>query len=386
MTPSRTDILAGRGSPSGPNVTSHDVARVAGVSQSTVSRALRNDPRISEATRQRVRDAVAELRYVPSEVGRSLVTRNTRTIGIVITDLNSVFYPFLVAPLQDEVAARDYRMVLFTDRVDTVPESNFERRRSADRETGVTGAKDAQARPDESSGISTLLDRLLDRSISGAILTTSVLDGQVPRELAQRSLPFVFLTRFVEGVHADIAVVDNSLGASLAAAEAVRLGHTRVGSIFGPANTSTGRDRERGIRAALTAAGVPLADSMTRRGAFTFESGHSAMTELMREDPPPTVVLCANDAVAIGAYNAALAMGLSVPADVSLVGFDDLPMAGWEVFGLTTVHEPIEEMARTAVRLLIDRIEGGINGSEVRQRVFEPRLVVRRTLTPPPIR
>jgi LacI family transcriptional regulator len=340
-------------------VTSHDVARAAGVSQSTVSRALRGDPRVSVATRERVLAVAAELGYVPSEIGRSLVTRSTRTIGIVVTDLTSVFYPYVIAPLHEEVAAHDYRMVLFTEGV----------------ESDVPAGEQL---------ISPLLDRLLDRSIDGVVLTTSTLDGAVPRKLAQRELPFVFLTRHVDGVAVDRAVVDNSLGASLAAGEAIRLGHTRIGAIFGPANTSTGRDRERGIRAVLAASALPLPDEMSRRGAFTFETGRAAMTELLALDSPPTVVLCSNDTVAIGAYNAARAAGAQVPQDISLVGFDDLPMAGWEVFRLSTVHQPMEEMARAAVRLLIERIEGERDPASVRQVVFEPRLVMRNTLGPPP--
>lgn len=338
--------------------TSHDVARSAGVSQSTVSRALRDDPRVSDATKQRVLAAAAELGYVPSEVGRSLVTRSTRTVGIVVTDLTSVFYPYILAPLHDEVVAREYRMVVFTEGVESDT-------------------------PPEQAVLKPLVDRLLDRSIDGVVLTTSSLDGTVPRTLAQRRLPLVFLTRYVEGVAADSAIVDNSLGASLAASEAIRLGHARVGVILGPANTSTGRDRERGIRAALTSAGIPLPDEMVRRGSFTFETGHASMSELMALDPIPTVVLCANDTVAIGAFNAARGLGRQVPGDVSIVGFDDLPMAAWEVFQLTTVHQPMEEMARAAVRLLIERIEGEVHDDAVRQIVFEPRLVMRRTLAPP---
>jgi len=345
------------------NVTSHDVARAVGVSQSTVSRALRDDRRISEATKQRVRAAVAELGYVPSDVGRSLVTRSSRTIAIVITDLSSVFYPYLIAPLHDEVAGRGYRMVLLTESLET------------DQDAGLAGNGATEVTP--------LLDKLLDRSVDGVVLTTSRLDGTVPRELARRSLPFVFLTRFVDGIAADIAVVDNSLGASLAAAEAVRLGHRRFGAIFGPADTSTGRDRERGVRAALGAAGLGLDPGLVRHGPFTFDTGYAGMAELLERDDPPTVVLCGNDTVAIGAFNAAASLGRAVPDDVSIVGFDDLPMASWEVFNLTTVHQPMEEMARTAIDLLVDRIEGGVESSTVRQRVFEPRMVMRRTLAPP---
>src|SRR5581483_7381217 len=175
-----------------------------------------------------------------------------------------------------------------------------------------------------------LLDRLLDRSVDGVILTTSRLDGTVPSELSRRSLPFVFLTRFV--------------------------------------------------------AGIALEPALVRHGPFTFETGHAAMTDLLDCAEPPTVVLCGNDTVAIGAFNAAVSLGRAVPADVSIVGFDDLPMAGWEIFNLTTVHQPIDEMARTAVDLLVDRIEGGVESSTVRQRVFEPRMIMRGTLAPPPHR
>lgn len=355
-----------RGGHRAPTITSHDVARAAGVSQSTVSRVLRNDPRISEATRERVLAAARELRYVPSEVGRSLVTRSTRTIGIVVTDLTSMFYPYLIAPLHEEVDASDYRMVLFTEGVETFEE-----------EAGPAVSPTRRA-------LDPLLDRLLDRSLDGVVLTTSRLDGTLSAELARASLPFVFLTRYAEGVAADSAVVDNSLGASLAASEAVRVGHTRFGAIFGPPDTSTGRDRARGVRVALTSAGLELPDTMVRHGPFSFETGYVQMTELLAQKPRPTVVLCSNDTVAIGAFNAARALGLGVPQDVSLVGFDDLPMAGWEVFSLTTVHQPMEEMARTAVRLLIERIEGKVETSSVRQRMFEPHMVFRRTLAPPP--
>ncbi len=355
---SSSSISARRSRVGAGNVTSHDVARVAGVSQSTVSRAFRRESRISLATRERVLAAAAELGYVPSDVGRSLVTRSTRTVGIVVTDLTSVFYPYIAAPLHDAVSSREYRMVLFTEEVES-------------------------EQPASAETIRPLLDRLLDRSIDGVVLSTSRMDGVVPGELLRRGFPFVFLTRYVEGIAADSAIVDNSLGASLAAGEAIRLGHHCLGTIFGPEDTSTGRDRERGVRAALRAAGLELPDRRVRRGPFNYEVGHQAMIELLAQDDPPTVVLCSNDSVAIGAYNAARGLGVRVPEDVSLVGFDDLPMAAWETFELTTVRQPMEEMAHTAVELLLERIEGIVEPGVVRQRVFEPQLVLRRSLGVP---
>lgn len=333
------------------SVTSHDVARVAGLSQSTVSRALRADPRVAPETRERVLEAAASLGYIPNAMARNLVLRRTRTIGMLVTDISNPYYPNLIGPLHDELAELHYRMVLFTERI-------------------------------EDDGDRKLLEGLIDRGVDGAVLTTSTLDSTVPRELARQGLPFVFLTREVEGIAADAAVVDNALGASLMAAEVVRFGHRRIGAIFGPPNTSTGLNRERGFRAGLTAAGVILADDAVRHGAYVVDAGYAAMHELMSLPDRPTAVACFNDLVAIGALNAAHALGLRVPAEVSITGWDDLPMAAWDICQLTTVRQSMNEMARAAARLLVDRIEGR-SGPDPRRVLFEPELVLRATLGPP---
>ena len=331
-------------------ITSHDVAREAGVSQSTVSRALRNDPRVAEATRERVNEAVAALKYVPNSTARNLVLRRTQTVGMLVTDIGNPYYPHLIAPLHDELALLKYRLVLFTEHTE----------------------RDDPA----------LIRGLLDRGIDGAVLATSTLEGQTARQLARQGIPFVFLTREVEDLSADAVVVDNALGACLVAAEVVRLGHRRIGAIFGPANTSTGVHRERGFRAGLAAAGVELRDEAVRQGAYVMEAGELAMHELMTLENRPTVVVCFNDLVAIGALNAARNLGLRVPEDVSVTGWDDLPMASWEICQLTTVRQSMDEMARTAARLLVERIEGR-SGPSARRVLFDPQLVLRATLGPP---
>jgi LacI family transcriptional regulator len=343
-------VSIGTARPTG--LTSHDVARVAGLSQSTVSRALRNDPRVAPETRARVLAAASELGYVPNALARNLVLRTTRTIGMLVTDISNPFYPNLIAPLHDELAGLGYRMVLLTERIEG----------DGDREP---------------------LEALVDRAIDGAVLTTSSVNSSVPRELMRQGIPFVLLTREVDGVAADAAVVDNALGASLMAAEVARLGHCRVAAVFGPTMTSTGRDRERGFRAGLAAAGVELPDAAVRRGAYVVETGYAAMQELMGVADRPTVVVCFNDLVAIGALNATRMLGLRVPEDVSITGWDDLPMAAWEVIQLTTVRQSMNEMARTAARLVVERIEGRAS-PEARRILFEPQLVLRATLGPAP--
>ncbi|MGH3381171.1 MAG: LacI family DNA-binding transcriptional regulator [Actinoallomurus sp.] len=329
------------------SITSHDVARLAGVSQPTVSRALRDDPRVSVKTRERVRAAAAALSYVPSAAGRSLATRATRRVGVAVSDLTNPFYPYLVAPLHDELERLGYRMMLFTER-----------------------DEDAVA-----------AERLLDQSIDGVVLTTATTDSALPAELARRGLPFVFLNREDGADRADAAVVDNSGGAALVAAELARLGHRRVAGIFGPANTSTGRDRELGFRLALAEAGIGLPEARVRRGPFEFATGHRALTDLLAAEPAPTAVFCGNDVIAFGALDAARRTGVRVPEDLTVIGFDDIPMAAWAAFDLTTVRHDLREMARTAARVLVGRITGSTAPSPERV-VFPAAMVPRGTHAP----
>jgi LacI family transcriptional regulator len=326
--------------------TSHDVAHEAGLSQSTVSRALRGDPRVTAETRERVMAAAQRLGYTVNALGRNLSQRSTRTIGMVVTEISNPFYPNLIAPLHDELVELGYSMALFTE------------------------------------SASHSFETLFDRGIDGAVLTTSTLDGTVPRELLRRGLPFTFLTRTVDGIPADTVTVDNALGASLMASRVAGFGHQRIGAIFGPADTSTGRDRERGFRAGLAAAGATLDEEAVDHGPYTVDAGRRAMESILALEDRPTAVVCFNDLVAIGALNAAHAAGLDVPVDISITGWDDLPMASWEIVQLTTVRQSMHEMARAAARLTVERVEG-VSGPDPRHVLFEPELVLRATLGPP---
>ena len=332
------------------SVTSHDVAALAGVSQATVSRALRGDARVSEDTQQRVADAAAKLGYIPSERGRSLSTRRTRRVGVVVDDLSNPFYLQLLDALHRELDSSDTKMVMLTS-----PPGELER-----------------------------AERLVDGSIDGAVLTTARLGSPAPAELKRRGFPFVLLNREVDGVEADCCVADNDQGGRLVAAELVRLGHRQVGAILGPAHTSTGRDREAGFRSGLAEHGLPMLDAHARRGEFSFESGYRELTAMIDAGDVPTAVFCGNDVVALGALNAARARGLELPRDLSVIGFDDIEMAGWELIRLTTVRQNMEHMARTAAGLLMERIADPERPPE---RVCVPaELIARDTHGPPPAR
>lgn len=325
-------------------ITSHDVAKLAGVSQPTVSRALRDDPRVSLATREKIKRAAQALNYVPSEAGRTLSTRATHRVGVIVTDMTNPFYPHVVAPLHDELQRLGYRMMLLTERSD-----------------------EAVAE-----------ERLLDQSLDGVVLATATTDSRLPALLERRGMPFVFLNRDT-GRPGDFAsVVDNEGGGRLVAQELVGLGHRRIAGIFGAANTTTGRERELGFRLALADAGIGLPADRVVRGAFEYETGYAALPSLLKSAEPPSAVFCGNDVVAIGVLNAALAAGVKVPDDLTVIGFDDLPMAAWEVFRLTTVRHDLRELACQAARLLARRIAGEVD-AEGERLVLPTEFVPRAT-------
>jgi LacI family transcriptional regulator len=332
--------------------TSWTVAREAGVSQSTVSRALRGDPRVREETRRRVDEAARRLGYIPNSLASSLASRSTRTVAVVVSDLTNPFFPNLLTPIFDELQLLGYRVVLFAERTDL-----------------PTGQE--------------ALTRLLDRSIDGVLVTTATLGSPFAALLQQRGLPLVLLNRYIDGLDVDRAISDNRGGALAGGRYLLGLGHERIGVIRGPANTSTSRDRMAGFVDALHAHGVEPDESLVRVGSFTHQSGYQHTLELLRLPDPPTAIFCGNDVVAFGAVDAALSLGVRVPHDLSILGFDDIPMASWEVFQLSTLRQPFGEMARAAARMLVERIEHGASIGPGREQLFATSLVKRATVDRP---
>lgn len=322
------------------SVTSHDVARRAGVSQPTVSRALRGDVRVAAGTREKVQQAASELGYVASELGRSLATRTTRQIAMV-ADLENALYPTLVGPLHDRFAEHGLRMVLLAERGD-------------DRST---------------------YERILDRSVDGVVLTTTLVNSSLSAELLARRVPFVELNR-LSGLATDGLTADNLAGGAACAAILLEAGHRRIAAVLGTGVTSSVNDRETGFRVALAGAGVDLPEHRVTRGWFGVDDGERALPELLTGRHRPTAVFCAGgDSVAVGVINRALRAGLSVPGDLAVVGFDDLPIAAWPQFELTTVHVDLQGMALAAADRLVARLAG--DDSPVSTEVFAIEPVLR---------
>lgn len=325
-------------------VTSRDVARLAGVSQPTVSRALRDDARVSEDTKKRVRDAARLLGYVPSEAGRALSSGRTRRIGLLLTDVDNQFYSHIIAPVHRELEKLGYQLMLHTE--------------SADNDT--------------------IAERLVANGLDGVILATTLIDSVVPVRLRDRSLPFVYFNRTGSFVDADAAIVDPIPGYAEAVARAAELGHRHIGAVLGPSNTSTAQSREAALRAALTTHGLTLAERDVRRGRYSAIAGEEAVAELLDQSDPPTLLFCGNDVVGYGALNAAHRAGRRVPEDVSIIGFDDLPEAEWPIINLATIGFDIAAMARAAADLIVRRIQHP--EAPIEHKRFDSTFRQRRTL------
>jgi LacI family transcriptional regulator len=331
----------------GVTVTSHDVARLAGVSQTTVSRALRGQPSVPDGTRDRVVKAAAALGYIPSQLGRSLATRATQRIAMV-ADLENPLFSTLLTPVHDALGALGYQTLLFTEH--------------GERLGGLSG--------------------LFDRSVDGAILSTATVDSSLPYELDRHGLPFVYLNRISDVVERDSVSADDRGGAAQLAELLLETGHRQIGMLLGPETTSTSRDREAGFVARLAEAQVAVPPAWRARTEYTEASGYAAFHRVMSGPTRPTALFCGNDWVAVGALNGARESGITVPGDLTIVGFDDLPVATWPLVDLTTVHNPLSENAVAAARLLVRRLTSPA-GAPWEHTVAPTSVVLRGTHAPP---
>ena len=227
-------------------------------------------------------------------------------------------------------------------------------------------------------------DELADGSYDGAVLTTTRRRSSLPRDLSERGIPHVLVNRTLDDPESPSCEVDNAAGARAVAALLADLGHWRIGSIQGPVETSTGRDRALALRLGLRNAGISLPRSLVRRVSFTHDAGYSAAHELLAHDERPTAIACGNDVIALGVLSAARSLALRVPEDLTVIGFDDIPAAAWALADLTTVHCDLRMLAETAVELLLAEMRSPGQVPIVHRQAV--RLVLRATHGPATIR
>jgi DNA-binding LacI/PurR family transcriptional regulator len=323
--------------------TIYDVARRAGVSTATVSRALNGTGQIAAATRAAIEVAVAELGYRPNTIARSLVTRSTQTIALLLPDITNPIYAELVRGVQQVAFERDYTMLLCTTDGDPAQEERY-------------------------------LDLLRAKQVDGALVDGLVVPTARIARFVRDGFPIVCLDRDVRSTAVPLVQVDNRAGARLAVEHLLSLGHRRIAHVRGP-EAGIADERVAGWTEALQAAGVEPDPALVAAGGWTEEDGFRATQALLESGAPFTAVFAANDLMAIGVLTALAQAGRRVPEDVSVVGFDDLRLAAYSTPPLTTVHQPAAEIARRATAILLELVAGETPAQT--KLLLEPELVVR---------
>jgi LacI family transcriptional regulator len=340
-------------------VTLRDVARRSGVHPATASRALNPATRmlVSEETAGRVLSAAAALGYRPNTVARSLRTRRSHTIGVLIPDLTNPLFPPIVRGLEDRLAADGYVALI-----------------------GNTDADDERELM--------VFELMRARHVDGFVLATATSHNRVLEEAAQAGLLVVLVNRLSEEFSFPSVSVDNDRGIRLAVSHLTGLGHRRIAHLAGPQDTSTGRERLRGFERAMTDAGLAASPELiTHATAFAIEEGYRCTRELLGAGngtggPVCTAIAASNDMLAVGCYTALEEAGLRCPEDVSVIGFNDMPFIDRLRPPLSTIAFPHYQVGTEAAQLLLERLAG--DERPVRSLHLAPELVVRGSTAPPP--
>lgn len=332
-------------------ITIRDVARRASVSTMTVSRVINRSGYASPNTRARVEEAVAELGYVPNAVARHLRSKRTNTIALLMSDITNPFFTTIARGVEDAAAAHGYAVMFANTDESEVEEIQY-------------------------------LRMLAQRQIDGVLLVPAGSSAEPYRLLRAHEIPVVVLDRRVSARQVDEVRSDSESGAYELVRHLTELGHRRIAVVSGRRNISTSVDRVAGYERALTEAGIEFDPSLVCYESFSLEAGYQRVRDLLSISPRPTAIFAANNFIAFGALRAIREANLRVPADVSLVTFDDLP-EGWQDDPfLTVLAQPAYDVGRRAAELLLDRLEHG--GKSKRQVVtLDGELIVRRSSAPP---
>jgi LacI family transcriptional regulator len=335
-------------------VTIYDVARSAGVSTATVSRALNGSVLVAEKTRARVVRTAEELGYEPNSAARSLVTRSTQTIGLLLPDITNPFFPELVKGVQLLAAERSYTLLLSQTGNDPDTEQRY-------------------------------LNLFRGKGIDGLLVVGLALGRSKLTKFAASGIPLVSLDREVDLPGIPLVHLDNRAGARRATEHLLALGHRSIVHIGGPLSLTVSQERLRGFLDALESTHLDPRPELVVESDFTESGGRNAAMALVAAGVPFTAVFAANDVMAIGAMVGLKEGGLSVPGEVSVVGFDDIHLAGYTTPALTTLRQPAYEMGRGAAQILIDAIAGNHLSEGERQVVFQGELICRGSTARPSV-
>ncbi len=305
-------------------VTSLDVARLAGVSQSAVSRVFTPGASVSKKTAEKVRKAADELGYRRNNLARSLITGQSRIIGLVVGYLNNQFYPDALEKLSNALQKRGYHVLVFM----------------------------AENRDED---VSSVLEEILDYQVDGIVMASVAMSSQLAERCEAAGTPVVLFNRSQDDDRLSAVTSDNFAGGRRLAEFLCAGGHHRIAHIAGWEQASTQRDREAGFMVGLKAGGQTL--FAREVGNYSIETAKEATRRLFQIKPYPDALFVANDHMAFAVLEVLrLELGLSIPEDVSVVGYDDVPLSAWPSFDLTTIRQPLNRMVAETINILMSYI------------------------------
>ncbi|CUS99148.1 LacI family DNA-binding transcriptional regulator [Candidatus Kryptobacter tengchongensis] len=326
-------------------VTIKDVAKKAKVSVATVSRVINQNYPVSEETKRRVLKAIQELNYSPNPTARSLVLKKTHTIGVVLPDMHGEFFSEIIKEIDKKAREFGYHVLL------TSSHSNLQELDEA-------------------------LISLLNGKVDGMIIMNPSLKSIYVETRLLRKTPLVLLNCCGDIQNSDVILIDNYTGAYNLTKHLIKHGHEKIAVITGPVDNFDSIERLKGYKDALKDAGIALSPELEFHGDFTKDSGYEIMKKILVLPSKPTAIFALNDEMAIGAIQYAKKIGLKIPTDIAIVGFDDIPIAEYINPSLTTVRVPIDKVGSLAAEKLFKRIE---KGSEIKfsKTILETTLIVR---------
>ena len=322
-----------------------DVAREARVSASTVSHVINETRYVSDEVKQRVHAAMEALNYQPNVIARSLRTRETLTVGVVVSDVTNPFFTSIVRAIEDEVLKQGYSIILC----------------------------DTDEKPEREQAY---LRLLMGRRVDGLIVAPSSGNADLLRSAIESGLPVVLLDRSIPGLTADVVLSDNESGAFDAVSYLIGMGHRRIGIIAGRLEVSTGADRMAGYVRAIRTHGIPADESLIEVAKFKRDIAYDKTMKMLNRAEPPTALFVCNNVMTAGTMAALKAAGKKVPEDISVIGFDDSEWAALMDPPLTDVAQPIVELGTRAAQTLMRRISRG-RVKTPRAVVLKPELILR---------
>jgi LacI family transcriptional regulator len=326
-------------------ITIKDIAKKAGVSYATVSRAIGNKYGVKPETREKIEAVARQLGYTPNGIARGLVSKQTNTIGLIIPDINNPFFPMVVRGIEEVAHAHGYSIFLCNSDYDVQRERHY-------------------------------LSLLIEKRVDGIIL----MPGGDPHDQGPANtneVPMVFVCREIFEADKSFVVIDDERGGFLATKHLIEQGYGSIGFIGSTNQDSTTGVRFRGYQLAFKKFGIPLNDAYIIAGDFKWEIGHRIVTEMIAQKKAPRAIFAENDFMALGIIQGVQEAGLKIPNDIAIVGFDDIPFATFPGINLTTIRQPKYKMGKIAANILMDQIAG--KSHESKRVIIEPELIIRQS-------